>query len=638
MQKKISYSLVTSFLLATTNLFSVENLEPITVSSSLISTNEKNATYATEIYTQEDIKKSKSKDIYEFLSSQTSVNVKSYFGNSFSQLLDMRGYGIANGGENLVVLINGRRLNNVDSSPQLLSSIPVDSIEKIEILKGTGSVQYGDGANSGVINIITTGKNENYVKTYVGSNGTKNGTLSFGQSFDKAIINGYTDYNSTDGSISNSLNEKDENYNKNKKIGITYFPTDNLELNLSRSYSNMDTNYANPISLLDYQNNINKTSGFTEQYFRSYVTSTGAKYNINNNLSFDVDYNDENKLSRYSSGYASNYNYKSYSTKLNYVKNDFKTIVGIDGFNGDRLGSDNITTKDNKAAFISAEYNINDKLKVSSGARKENLEYEYNNNSTSLNKDIDLNAYDAGINYQLNDVSSVFANFNKSYQAPDIDKFFSMDWSTGATSFNGFINPAKVNNYTVGYNNILKTNKLKISLFEADLKDEIYYYKTGAWSGYNTNIDKSHKYGFEFFDKYIVNDNLFTSVNYSYIIAKIDEENEANGAYNGKDLPGVSKHNITLNLGYEINDVTTILSHTFRSSTYASDDLKNNFAQKQDAYNSTDLTTSYNYQNLELFAKIQNIFAEKNGLWIEDNSIYPINFERTYFTGMKAKF
>lgn len=644
MQKKISTSLVASILIATTNLFSAQSLEPITVTSSLIKSDEKSATFATEIYTKEDIQNSKSKDIYDFLSSQTSVNVSPNYGNTFSQKIDLRGYGIGDGYQNIVVLVNGRRMNNIDMSTQLLSSIPLESVEKIEILKGTGSVAYGDGANAGVINIITNSKNDNYIKSYVGNNGTKNGTVSFGQSFEKVILNGYTDYTSTDGSISDSLNEKDENYNKNKKINVTYFPTDDLELNLSRSYSNMDTKYANSISYDNYKNNINSTSSFTEQYFRSYVTSAGTKYYINNRLSLDVDYNDENKLSKYSSGWESNYDYKSYATKLNYNHDNLKMIVGVDGFEGNRIGSDNTTTKNNEAIFVSGEYNISDNLKVSSGVRRENVEYKYEPvASETLKNDTYLDAYDLGINYQLDDISSVFANYNKSFQAPDIDRFFASTWVnnggiwTSTTAFNGFIEPAKVNNYTIGYNNILKNNKFKLSLFRANLNDEIYYYKAGYVTR-NTNIDESHKYGTELFDKYLINDNLYTSANYSYIIAKIDEENEANGAYNGKDLPGVSKHNITVNLGYKINNINTVLSHTYRSSTYAANDFNNSFSQKQEAYNSTDLGTSYTYQNIELFAKIQNLLNEDNGLWIKDNAIYPVNFERTYYAGMKVKF
>ena len=633
MQKKISTSLVASFLLATTNLYSAQSLETITVTSSLIESNEKNATFATEIYTKEDIQSAKSKDVYNFLSSQTSVNVSPYFGNGFSQLLDLRGYGIANGGENVVVLVNGRRMNNIDSAPQLLSSIPIESIERIEILKGSGSVAFGDGANAGVINIITNGKNDNYIKSYVGNNGTKNATASLGFNYEKIIANALIDYTSTDGTRVDLNDDKDENYNKNKNFNIIYFPTDDLELNLARNYSNMDTKYAGSLTLDEYKNNPNKANSFTEQYLSSYVTTGGFKYNFNSNLSLESSYSDEDKRSEFTT-FKSKYEYKSFISKLNYQENNYKVLLGVDGFDGDRIGTSDITNKNNKAVFVSGEYNISDDLKVSSGVRRENVEYKYEpNGADTLKNDEYLNAYDLGINYQIDNISSIFANYNKSFQAPDIDKFF----SNGL--FNDFIEPSKVNNYTVGYNNIQKNNKLKLSLFRADLKNEIYYYNTGSWAtSFNTNIDKSHKYGLEVFDKYLINDNLYTSVNYSYIIAKIDEENEGNGTYNGKDLPGVSKHNITVNLGYDINNLNTVLSHTYRNSAYAADDFANNFNQKQEAYNSTDLGTSYTYQNVELFAKIQNLFDEDNGLWISDDVIYPVNFERTYYAGMKVKF
>ncbi len=76
----------------------------------------------------------------------------------FLKKIDLRGYGIGDGYQNIVVSVNGRKLNNIDMVTQLLSSIPVESIDKIEIVKGSGSVQYGDGANAGAINIITNGK------------------------------------------------------------------------------------------------------------------------------------------------------------------------------------------------------------------------------------------------------------------------------------------------------------------------------------------------------------------------------------------------------------------------------------------------------------------------------------------------
>jgi iron complex outermembrane receptor protein len=635
MNKKITTSIVASFLIATTQLQanSTHELSSITVSSSLIQTTEAKATYATEIYTKEDIEKTKSKDVYDFLNAQTSVNVSPSFGNTFSQKIDFRGYGINDGYQNIVISINGRRLNNIDMTTQLLSSIPIESIERIEIIKGSGSVQFGDGANAGVINIITNAKNDNYVKMHYGNDDTKNGTLSLGYSNEKFVINGFVDYSSTHGTRENNTNEKDSNFNKNKKIDILYFLVENLELRVGRSFSNMRTKYGGSLTLDEYKNNPNKANSFTEQYFNSYVTTTGLTYDFNNNYSIDINYNDENKLSEYSTGWKSEYDYSSLNTVFNIKKDDYKIALGVDGFDGDRVGSTNTTTKENKAFFINGNYSILDNISFNLGGRNEKVEYTYApNTGTTLNDSFNLQAYDVGINYVINENNSFFINYNRSFQAPDIDRFFSNG------NFNGFIQPAKVRNYTIGYNNIQPKNKLKISLFRSDLDNEIYYYKTGPLTGRNTNIDKSHKYGIEIFDKYLINKNLYTSINYSYVISKIDKEDEGNGAYNGKDLPGVSKHNLTLNLGYTYKKLNTILSHTYRSSAYAANDFENNFDQKQEAYNSTDLSASYNFKNIELFAKIQNLFDRKNGLWISDDNIYPVNFERTYYAGIKYKF
>ena len=646
--KKINVSLVASFLIAT-NLYSNETkLETVTISANPIETDEKKATFATEIYTKKDIEQSKSKDIYDFLASQTSVNVMPNFGNKFSQSLDIRGYGIENGYQNIAVVVNGRRLNNIDMVPQLLSSIPLESIEKIEILKGSGSVKYGDGANAGVISITTDKKNSNYLKAYLGNNTSKDGAASFGYGNDYIIANAYVDYNSTDGSIKDNRGNSDENNIRNMNFSVVFTPIEELELSLSRTYSNMTTNYARPISLKQYNEDPNRTSGFNKQYFSSYVTTAGARYDFNQNFFIDATFSDEDKISKFGTSPDTQYDYKSFASTFNYRSDIFKGTAGVDGFKGDRFNfassfgtPENTTSKNNLAMFTSLEINPIDDLTFSAGARKEKVEYKYEpQNGMDLNQKDRLNAYDFGVNYALTQNQSIFANYNRGFQAPDIDRFFSTDWTTMATTFNGFIEPAKVNTYTLGYNNFQENNKLKIALFRANLKNEIYFYNTGNWMipSYNTNIDKSHKYGLEVYDKFLINENLYTSLNYSYIKAKIDRENEGNRVYDGKDLPGVSKHNLTLGLGYDFYKFSTFLSHSYKSSAYAINDFKNDFKQKQEAYHSTDFSVSFKHKELEIFGKIQNLFDQKNALWVQDDSIYPVNFERTFFAGMKVSF
>ena len=68
--------------------------------------------------------------------------------------LDLRGFG-TNSSQNMVVLVDGIRLSENELSSALLSSIPIDTVERIEIIRGGSSVLYGDGATGGVIHIIT---------------------------------------------------------------------------------------------------------------------------------------------------------------------------------------------------------------------------------------------------------------------------------------------------------------------------------------------------------------------------------------------------------------------------------------------------------------------------------------------------
>ena len=68
--------------------------------------------------------------------------------------LDIRGFG-ETASSNLVILVDGVRLNEGDMGGAAISWIPVDSIERIEIVRGSGAVLHGEGATAGMINIIT---------------------------------------------------------------------------------------------------------------------------------------------------------------------------------------------------------------------------------------------------------------------------------------------------------------------------------------------------------------------------------------------------------------------------------------------------------------------------------------------------
>ncbi|MFT7860788.1 MAG: TonB-dependent receptor [Sulfurimonas sp.] len=637
MQKKLQLSLLSVALLSQLNAQELK-LAPLEVSSTAIKTDELHAAQAVEVYTQEDIEKSHSQNLYEFFNQNTSLITMPSFGNPFTQKIDMRGYGITNGYQNIVVTINGRKMNNIDMVPQLLSSISPNQIERIEIVKSSGIIEGGDGANAGVINITTKSENSAEIGFYAGSYNTFDGNFYFGHSDDTLSLNLSGEAQKNGGiRYVDDNGAKDENKFSNFNFDLAYNPIDRLELRLNGATSDLDVWYAGALTQAEYDEDVyQKGSGSAaHQLYTSDVIGTGTSYDLTNKLTINGDFSHEYKTSQYLPYSPSKYVYNSYAVNFEYLNDSFSAKAGVDGFNGDRRSSTNITSKDNTAFYIAAKYKMgNNSFKA--GYRFEKVEYKYApTTGTTLTQSDKLHGAELGYNYTLNNTSSFFANYTKSFQAPDIDRFF--NW--GGT-FNNFIKPMKADNYTLGYNRITATNKLKISAFYVDLKDEIYYYADpGFINSKNTNIDKSHKYGFDLYDKWLISKEFNLALNYNYVEAIIDEEIENGENYKNKDLPGVSNHNIKATFTYLPNSATTLsLIQVYRSKAYSANDFNNNASQKQEAYYSTDISATYAKENWEVFAKINNLFNQSNGLWVRDDAIYPVNFTTTARVGFTLKY
>ncbi|MDT8338427.1 MAG: TonB-dependent receptor [Sulfurimonas sp.] len=636
MKKKILLSLLASTMLVAQNI----ELSPLEITSTAIKTDELRSTDAVEIYTAEDIEKAHVQNVYEFLNQQTSVVTMPSYGNPFSQRLDMRGYGIGDGYQNIVITIDGRRINNIDMVPPLLSAISPTSIERLEIIKSSGIVVGGDGANAGVINIITKKKSVKEVTVYMGTHGTASGSFYLGHSGEKLSVSASGEAQKSDGvrNINNSA-DKDENSLTTGTLNLSYAPTEELELRAGVSFARTDVIYASYLTLDEYNNDIKKSTGtINEQWYDTDALNLGMSYYFNDKLSLNIDGSREKKESIYdyqstffSYNSTTDYDYNSFKSTLDYVDDLFGLTLGYDRFDGNLVNASNDLTKVNDALFLISEFYLGrSTLKV--GYRYEKISFE---SKTGEDQEDKLHGVEIGYNYTLDKEKSLFANYSHSYQSSSLDRLF--NWSTGA--FMGYVEPSQAHNYTLGFNYIKPKNKLKISFFYIDLKDEIYYYSDPTYiNSKNTNIDKSYKYGLDVYDKWLVTDEFNIALNYNYVQAKIDKEIENGEDYSGNDLPGVSDHNIKATLSYLPNKNTTLaLTQVYRSEAYAANDFNNDFAQKQDAYKSTDISLTYTKDSLELFAKINNLFNQKNGLWIQDDAIYPMNFTTTAIAGFKLK-
>lgn len=626
----------------------------VVVKASRFEQKDTEATYASEIHSSTMIEKSGAASLYDYLARHTSVTTLPSYGNKATPAIDMRGYGSESGYENVVVSIDGYRMNNIDGWPQLIGAIPLGSIERIEITKGSGSVLYGDGTMAGTIQIYTKASTGVSVSASGGNFGAKSGYISAGIAEQYIDFSISTSDDSHDGfSKKDPLGKKDNFDSTSQNFKLAIKPFDGLKLRLEGTTSRTDMRYNNYLTLAQFrddprqngsQNNPPFGWGFkpyTHQGLDSDRWSTGFEYHLTPELKLTARHTREDKLSEYFVPYAlkRDYDYRSNDFALQFQDDNLSAIVGYQGFDGEMLGSTNKTSKDNSAFFASAEYRWN-ALSVSVGARREKVEYTYAPSSGNrLNDSEHLNAWDIGVNYRFDGATSVFANYNHAFQTPNIDRFFTYDFFTSSMTFNGFIEPAKVKTVNFGVNHVNDRHRFKATAFYSDLENEIYYNAALGFFGTNTNIDESHKYGLELQEQFQINEKWKAGLIYTYTRAIIDEEADGGGAYDGKNLPGVSRNSIVANIGYTLHENLSLnLSHVWRSEAYALNDFANDFDQKQDSYESTNLALEYRYHNMQWFAAVSNIFKHENEIQSQDDTIYPVDFSRTWRVGMKVDF
>ncbi|HEY6898657.1 MAG TPA: TonB-dependent receptor plug domain-containing protein, partial [Rhodocyclaceae bacterium] len=147
------------------------------------------------VISREEIAASPSLGLPDLLKSAAGIEVRSLYGNmGIDAAVDLRGFGDT-GTSNTLVLLDGRRLNPIDLSAVSWSSIPLGNVERVEIIRGSGSVLFGDRASGGVINIITdkSSKPQSSVAATVGSYGYVGLDASTGAASDSGrfTINGH---------------------------------------------------------------------------------------------------------------------------------------------------------------------------------------------------------------------------------------------------------------------------------------------------------------------------------------------------------------------------------------------------------------------------------------------------------------
>lgn len=577
------------------------------------------------VLTGEEITQRGAKTVAEALKLVSSVIVKEMGGADAA--FDIRGQG-ATAKSNVIVLVDGAPINSIDLSGYQTSNIPVDNIERIEVIPSGGSVLYGDGAVGGTINIVTKApedkKNYGSLNSEIGSYGLKKQQLTYGTKIGEKLLvevdylkrekDGYRDYSKDDlesfGFRSRyKLNDGElkfkYNYSKNnfKAPGA-----------LTKDEVNDDRTQSNP--------NAWRVDGKTEKnnFVGDYL------YNINSNLEFKL-------LGRYAhENYSSNGS--NYKTEVKYLKPQLKysyldesyVVFGGDIYQGetkDFAYGNGKSEKKSLGGFLINSYTV-DKFRFTQGYRRQNIEYKGDRFTTKKFKE---DAIELTGSYLYSDSGSTYVSYTKGFRAPNTDEI---------NAWAGEFNPQKTETYEIGIKDFVGNTYISTSAFYIETENEIFYgvNKNDEFNK-NRNLDgTSKRKGIEFslehyFDKLTISESI------TYMKTEFKE---------GKDIPGIPNIKGILNFNYKFNEKLSMNnSWEYYGKSYDSNDEANE-REKIDGYLLSGLTFVYDFQDgLVINAGINNLFDEKYYDYVgyssysKTRNYYPAP-ERNYYIGFKYSF
>ena len=167
-------------------------LNPMVVTAQRMETKDLDTPATTNVITKEEIERSGATTVMDVMRKVTGVTDTSYAANGDDMGSSLSRMYIRGLDKGTVVMVNGAPINvNNYATP---NAIPVNAIERIEVVKGANSVLYGAEAVAGVVNIITkkgegklattvSGTVGNYLKKYSATVQADGVIMSFGKDY-----------------------------------------------------------------------------------------------------------------------------------------------------------------------------------------------------------------------------------------------------------------------------------------------------------------------------------------------------------------------------------------------------------------------------------------------------------------------
>ena len=628
------------------------NLPPIIVQASRTGQTAQEMASGVTLITADQIRRSGVSDTVQALERLGGLYVRKVSGNPSQAEVVMRGFSqLAHG--RVLVLVDGQRLNEPDQAAPNWSRIPVQAIDRIEVLHGGQTALYGNHAVAGVINIITKkgGADVTSVSATAGSEDTfgthlhRSGSLGNDTRYAADV-----DWQKSGGWRANSQYETYD-----ARAHVEHDWTERLSSSVGSFYNWNAFGMPGPLTLqemrADPRQSVHPKDQARQEAWGFDVGSIGqtpdwgefsfqltgqrrlrnseafsmfgdtANYYVIDSLTFSPKYQLDKEIGGHRNLFTLGTDWCV--DQLNFFQTPLPTGARTSDVQLDRLSG---------ALYTRDEFFIADELSLALSARREAMRTAIDgfSGATRLNDSSTdwQSAFDATLLFRPQQGQKYYLRASTLYRYPFLDEIASYQgWGAG---FNPTLAAEQGRQLEAGLSVDLRRDVVyDLRVFHLDMRDEI------AWSSTsyrNENLDKTRRDGLETGLRWSPSHRGSLGINYQLINAEF-----ADGVDNGKNIPLVPEHILTLNGELHVAyDVSLLGAVRTVSSQFLGDD-NDNSSSRIPGYAVFDTGVRYEPAFLDGFSLIfacdnvfDKVYATTGFEW--ENSLYPANGRMWRFT------
>lgn len=611
------------------------------------------------IITAEDIKNSTARTVPDLLSEQAGIVIHDFFGNNAATTtVDLRGFGIT-GTQNTLILLDGRRLADNDLSGVQWSAIPPAAIERIEIVRGSGAVQYGDGATTGVINIITKSP------ARIGNLAVAQGRAGTYDTLEGQLYANYFTGNvglNLIGSGYRSDGYRDNNYNRQTNVqaevrfltergdtslkvgtddqyirlpgartvqpsaGINQLETDRRGATTPNDYADRTGNRAT----LDWRHEtgvgqLNLGLGYRDKTQKSYFDRGGDPL-FNDYRIADLDVWSVSPRMRFPQALAGLPN--TLVVGVDWYHWDYKLRVSNSEANIAQPFNTVNATQENAALYLYNTTQLTPRATLVAGARGERYKIRasdffdptapgplFGSGAAPGSQEENEYAYELALRYQLSGEWAAVGRLGRSYRFANVDEIY--EFTPLFSREFQFLKPQTALSYEAGLERRTKTGALRATLFSIDVEDEIHLDVFSSGIG-NTNLPPSRRRGVEIEARQALGSTLRLTGSYTYTTAEFLEGVLPGGPFTmqnvalaGKTVPLVPRHKVNAGASWDFAPKTRLDALASYVGSQYMDNDQGNTGAKIPAYTVADLKLTWEDRGWRLAAAVNNLFDEK---------------------------